>query len=168
MGMAFGLARRLDVLVLVRQAARRQWKLLADIEALKDTGFSSSSRAGVNQACPARRCCASATYTCAQANTDPACRAGRAGSHGSDIDETYFHHHNMQLDLYAATRHHASVSSTSSQELDSARSRSGLFFARFSPIFLAATHRTLACHPGIVLLLCMLNCGVPRIRLPRC
>ena len=34
------------------------------------------------------------------------------------------------------------VSSTSSQELDSARSRSGLFFARFCRINV----RTLACH----------------------
>ena len=38
----------------------------------------------------------------------------------------------------------APVSSTSSQELDSARSRSGLFFARFNLINV----RTLACHHG--------------------
>ncbi|MDN2675712.1 hypothetical protein [Janthinobacterium sp. SUN033] len=36
----------------------------------------------------------------------------------------------------------APVSSTSSQELDSARSRSGLFFARF----ICTKLRTLACH----------------------
>ena len=38
----------------------------------------------------------------------------------------------------------APVSSTSSQELDSARSRSGLFFSIFSRINV----RTLACHHG--------------------
>jgi hypothetical protein len=68
----------------------------------------------------------------------------------------------MQLDNDAAMRHHASVSSTSSQELDSARSRSGLFFC----LFTAHAPHTLACHPGIVLLLCMLNWAFPRMRLP--
>src|SRR5476649_188344 len=70
-----------------------------------------------------------------------------------DIIRSYFYHHNMQLDLYAAKRHHASVSSTSSQEIDSARSRSGLFFA----FFLSACLHTLACEVGILLLWRMLN-----------
>jgi len=45
------------------------------------------------------------------------------------IDESYVHHHNYKLEIYAAMQHHSPVSSISSKEIDLARSRSGLFFA---------------------------------------
>jgi hypothetical protein len=58
------------------------------------------------------------------------CAFAAAACRKRDIDKLYFYHHNMQLDNYAAMRHHASVSSIFLKEIDSARSRSGLFFAR--------------------------------------